>query len=148
MKGGRNLIAKDPLAAGTSGHKRLRDFVNAEDRDRWRSLWARFPRLSALVMSAYDPKAAPAGGLDYRVEIEKFACSWYDAGFPLPADYAAPDAQPIDDADRAYQTRRGRGDGRRVAGVMPTSRRLVAQSIPLIDLGSPRFIMPIILINF
>lgn len=89
------------------------------------------------MIGAYDLNVAAAGGLDYRAEIEKLACSWYDAGFPLPVDYAAPDAQPVSDDDRAYQARRGRGDSRCVLGVMPTSRRLVAQRIPLLDLGLP-----------
>ena len=38
----------------------------------------------------------------------------------MPHDYLA---QPSSDDDRRYQAARGRGDGRRVAGIIPLSRR-------------------------
>lgn len=117
-------MQRDPLATGTSGHKRLRDFSGADERDRWRSSWARFPKLCQAVVAAIDESAPAAEALNYAEEIEKFAGSWHDAGLPVPEDYAAPDAQPALKEDRAYQSIRGKGDGRRVAGVVPSSRRM------------------------
>lgn len=121
-RGGRKLLPKSPTVAGVSGHKRLRDFEGPEARDRWRSSWARFPMLSKAVVEAVDEAAPAAVAPCYAEEIERFACNWYDAGLPVPADYAAPDAQPASDEDRAYQEQRGKGDGRRVQGVTPRSR--------------------------
>lgn len=122
-RGGRRLLPKDPSVAGTSGHKRLRDFEGPDARDRWRSSWSRFSNLSLAVVQATDESISAATPLNYAEEIEKFACSWHDAGLPLPADYAAPDAQPANVQERSYQACRGKGDGRRVQGVVPHSRR-------------------------
>ena len=110
---------------GISGHGQLRDFVNAEARDRWRSSWARFPHLSEAVIlgglrgEGVDPAHAPV----YAVEIERFAAAWYDSGASVPFDYASPQAEPTEAHARLYQSVRGRGDGRRIHGVVPTSRR-------------------------
>lgn len=136
-RGGRMMLQRDPLATGQSGHKRLRDFSGAEERDRWRSSWARFPKLCRAVVAAVDEEAADAGGLIYAEEIERFACSWHDAGLPVPEDYAAPDAQPALPEDRAYQSVRGRGDGRRVVGVLPNSRRSALSHQALPHAGGP-----------
>lgn len=43
-RGSRLPLPRNPAAIGTSGHKRLRDFEDADARDRWRSSWARFPQ--------------------------------------------------------------------------------------------------------
>lgn len=128
-RGGRLPMPKRPDIVGTSGHKRLRDFEDAEGRDRWRSSWARFPMLAAAIVAAVDEEVPHAGALDYSEEIERFAVSWYDAGLPVPADYAAPDAMPVSERDRGYQLQRGRGDGRRVHGVLPVSRREKTDSV-------------------
>lgn len=74
-------------------------------------------------MAAIDEGAEAAADLDYAVEIERFAAAWFDAGLPVPPDYAASDAQPVSQESRRYQAVRGRGDGRRVPGIIPTSRR-------------------------
>ena len=103
-----------------SGHKRLRDFNDAEARDRWRSSWARFPLLSAAVV-AVEPLAGSAQP-SFAEEIELFAAAWFDRGLPVPFGYAAPDAQPASDEARLYQSTRGPGDGRRVQGVTPLLR--------------------------
>lgn len=138
-RGGRLLISRTVGAVGVASHKRIRDFSDADSRDRWRSSWARFPSLSAALVAAVDENAAPAGPLDYREEIERFAVSWHEAGLPVPSDYAAPDAQPVHEADRMYQSRRGRGDGRRVPGALPASRReRIAPVVPLLEMGPPR----------
>ena len=41
----------------------------------------------------------------------------------MPADYEAHDAQPAEAESREYQHTRGKGDGRRVVGVVPRSLR-------------------------
>jgi hypothetical protein len=133
---GRVPIARlgQPVPA-ESGHKRLRDFEDAEARDRWRSSWLRFPHLCAGLVAAGDAMLdqAPNGPV-YGVEIEAFAAAWYDAGLPVPHDYNAADAQPVDPETRRYQSTRGVGDGRRIRGVIPTQRRghgvLVVSSRP------------------
>lgn len=134
-RGGRLLIPRISGAQGTSGHKRLRDFHDSDDRDRWRSSWARFPKLCAALVQAVDLSAPPAEDLVYEDEIERFACAWHDSGLPLPADYRAPDAQPVSMSDREYQAVRGRGDGRRILGVVPLSRRRECLTLPLQQLG-------------
>jgi hypothetical protein len=112
-------LLETPVAA-SSGHGRLRDFPDADARDRWRSSWARFPRLAAAVVAV---DTVDAGGAPrYAVEIERFAAAWFDRGLPVPQGYSAPDAQPASDADRRYQQVRGRGDGRRIRGVVPMLR--------------------------
>lgn len=134
-RGGRLLLHKNPAAEGVSGHKRIRDFENSDARDRWRSSWARFPKLAEAVVAAVDEDSVHAEHLDYGVEIERFARSWYEAGYPLPADYASPDAQPASQADMDYQSQRGRGDGRRCAGVVPVSKRDQTGLAPLFHSG-------------
>ena len=37
---------------GKSGHGRMSDFANEEERDRWRSSWQRFPHTVQCVVSA------------------------------------------------------------------------------------------------
>ena len=125
---GREAIEILTHDAGTSGHKRLGDFANAEARDRWRSSWLRFPNTSAAVVAAR--RGPPASPLDFRAEMERFAAAWYDAGHPVPANYL----EPLSPDDRTYQRVRGQGDGRRVAGVVPVSRRVACDgtsSLPL-----------------
>ena len=124
----RGLIERTHPVGGKSHHKRLRDFPDAEARDRWRSSWQRFPQLVQAVVMA---SPSDQGCLDknasvtphYEEEIEKFAAAWYAQGLPVPCDYMNKDAQPTLFDDRAYQGVRGKGDGRRVQGVVPTSLR-------------------------
>ena len=120
---------------GASGHGELRDFPNAEARDRWRSSWERFPAVADAVV------AAEGDGVDewpvYAVEIERLAAAWYDRGLPVPHDYASPDARPVDASTRAYQEVRGRGDGRRVAGVVPLLRQRAARPAAARELTAP-----------
>lgn len=113
-------LLSTPVAA-TTGHGRLADFEDAEERDRWRSSWARFPSLVSAVtrVASLEPGETPV----YEEEIERFAVAWHDAGHPVPAGYRSPAALPPDEESRAYQWTRGRGDGRRVDGVVPFSRR-------------------------
>lgn len=70
-------------AHGVSGHKQLRDFADTDARDRWRSSWARFPKLAAALVRAVDATAPPAADLVYEDELEAFACAWHDAGLPV-----------------------------------------------------------------
>jgi hypothetical protein len=110
-------------AGGTSGHGQLGDFADAEERDRLRSSWLRFPLLvKAVIEAPYDPLDSSEQP-DYAVEIERFAVAWYMSGLPLPCDYNNPDARPAAHEARVYQSRRGKGDGRRFDGAIPHSLR-------------------------
>lgn len=121
-RGAWNGLPQPTDNTGVTGHKRLRDFANAEERDRWRSSWARYPKLCEAIVRAGDGAALPAQPIQYSEEVERFAGAWHDAGYPVPMDYQAIDAQPTSAEERQYQSRRGAGDGRRVHGVVPWSR--------------------------
>ncbi|KAL3893127.1 MAG: hypothetical protein SGPRY_014446, partial [Prymnesium sp.] len=108
--------------SGASGHKRLRDFSTADERDRWRSSWLRFPKLCNAVVEAAVGDVDTSNNPCYVDEIEKFAAAWYDAGLNVPVDYATADAQPLEDEQRSYQSCRGRADGRRIQTVIPKLR--------------------------
>lgn len=121
-RGGRRRLTLQPGAQGVSHHKRLRDFEDVEARDRWRSSWARYPKLCRAIVEAVDEQSPDAQELVYAEEIELFACAWHDAGLPVPAGYNSPQALPPSLAEQQYQSVRGRGDGRRPTGVVPISR--------------------------
>lgn len=136
-RGGRVPLSRNPTVEGTSGHGQLHDFPDAEARDRWRSSWARHPKLCEAVVAAVSETAEAAADLVYSEEIERFAGAWYDAGLPVPSDYAAPDAMPALLESQQYQEVRGRGDGRRVPGIIPASRRTELATISLPIRGTP-----------
>ena len=129
---GRNpLERRHPPRGGSAGHKRLREFRTADERDRWRSSWTRFPNLVRAIVRAEAHSSTPdrlEGQPIYLEQMELFASAWWDAGLPVPSDYLNPDAQPTDHASRLYQPARGRGDGRRIEGTVPHSRRRVHTS--------------------
>ena len=136
-----------------SGHRSLRDFDNADARDRWRSSWARFPCLCLLIVALSQAQLALDAGLrwcwrraddatscdcddpeavwgveppedvtpSFLTLMEAFAVAWYRAGYPVPADYLNGKPASTSAEQRAYQSRRGAGDGRRIAGVVPVS---------------------------
>lgn len=129
---GRAPIRLISLRVGASHHGRYEDFANAEERDRHRSSWLRFPRLVQAVRDAPDAIEEPRPC--YRRITEAFAIQWAEH-FPLPHDYANEDAQPTSVEARAYQFARGAGDGRRFDGIEPHSlcerrlrRRLLGRS--------------------
>jgi len=142
--------------AGASGHYSLRDFKNADERDRWRSSWARFPALCAaiVVLTALQLEAdallcwgwrgtgsegvscdadecdavwglppPPSMAPSFTAMMEHFAVAWYKAGYPVPYDYLNGRPVPTSEEDRRYQSQRGVGHGRRIAGVVPISLR-------------------------
>ena len=125
----------DLVVRGCSGHKRLRDFVDSDARDRWRSSWLRFPHLSAAVVASHEeslPLMSPAcSQRDYQTEIHLLAWACFMAGYYVPADYGNSDAQPSSMADRAYQAQRGQGCGKRRDGVRP--RDLTGSSMTLMN---------------
>lgn len=93
------------------GHEK---YPSAEERDRARSSWARFPRLSEAVARAplrrggdYVPPK-----IDYLWAVTMFAKAWTAAGYPVPQDFRNADAQPSSANEREYQLIRGSGDGR------------------------------------
>ena len=153
------VAVADQALQGRSGHGELRDFADAEERDRWRSSWARHPRLAHAATfippSQLDADAelgwrwmAPGLATEtsgrrgdglaplvwvvappleaqpcFLVMMEAFAVAWYQSGFPVPHDYLNGRPSPSDADARAYQQRRGSGDGRRIRGVVPVSLR-------------------------
>ena len=53
---GRAKLQRVCPAGGVSGHGKLYDYASAEERDRWRSSWLRFPHLvAAVVRAGLDP---------------------------------------------------------------------------------------------
>ena len=117
----RGCAAPTPPAPGARGiaewhHARSRDAdVVSRDRDETRRGFAR--GLASVVPVGFDD------ALDeqplFAVEVERMALAWHSLGLPLPAWYAAADAQPPSAAERAYVRSRGAGDDRRVKGVVP-----------------------------
>ena len=118
------------MASPRSGTKRRWDFVSSDARDRYRSSWARLPRLVAAVVSAPRAPAQPCP--DWVVERERFAVAWF-ARYPVPSDYQHSDGRPVGEQARAYQRARGRGDGRAVEGVVPISH---CEQLPLAVVSS------------
>ena len=121
---GRERVPLAHEVGGTSGHRRLADFPDAEARDRWRSSWQRFPRtVAAIVACEPNPCDAdtPPSFEEWR---ERFAVAWHQAGHPVPADYEAEGGRPSALEARAYQFVRGRGDGRAVCSTTPRSLRI------------------------
>ena len=170
---GRLQLLSTPAEA-LSGHRSLRDFEDADARDRWRSSWARFPCLCALIVAlsqeqlsldgalhhcwrraggkgdpcdGEDPEAvwgvAPPADItpSFLTLMETLAVAWYLAGYPVPADYLNGKPSSTSDDQRAYQSRRGAGDGRRVVGVVPVSLRTGSAALDgrlaILD-GTPR----------
>lgn len=119
---GRCLLKRVAPVGGTSGHGHFRDFANAEERDRWRSGWHRFPRTARAVVSV-GHNGSPVNCLDFEFERELFAVACFRAGIYVPQDYEHPMAQPALQSDRDYQFARGRGDGRRLPTAIPRSLR-------------------------
>lgn len=114
------LVAAAVPGTDRDPRKRLRDFPDSEARDRWRSSWARLPRLSRAIFEAGNGECVGSPPL-YLEEVERFAAAWHNAGLPVPSDYLSPDAQPQSQDARSYQFQRGKGDGRRVQRVVPIS---------------------------
>eukprot|EP00325_Prymnesiales_sp_UTEX-LB-985_P022331 CAMPEP_0174732144 /NCGR_PEP_ID=MMETSP1094-20130205/58862_1 /TAXON_ID=156173 /ORGANISM="Chrysochromulina brevifilum, Strain UTEX LB 985" /LENGTH=119 /DNA_ID=CAMNT_0015934621 /DNA_START=93 /DNA_END=448 /DNA_ORIENTATION=- len=92
----RLLLTHPP--GGTSGHGNLRDFADADERDRWRSSWQRFPPLVVAVVAAASISDPPPPDPSYDQLREDLAVAWHRAGLKVPYDYETPDAQPLDPA--------------------------------------------------
>ena len=108
---------------GVSGHGKLHDFIDADDRDRWRSSWDRFPCTARAVAEApHDPlDVAPDPVFEEAREL--FAIEWHQRGLPVPHDYENDNALPTGSDQQTYQFTRGGGDGRRLLSVIPRSLR-------------------------
>ena len=120
------LRGTDPLrppldAIGAADSGRFHSFADADERDRWRSSWLRYPMLAAAVAWGIRPARWATTRLCYRTEIERLAVEWHRRGLPVPSDYANPTGRPLDAEARAYQLVRGDGDGRRPVGEVPVS---------------------------
>jgi hypothetical protein len=109
-KGGRARIRLTHTPHGGSGHGRLSDYANPEERDRARSSWRRIPFLSGLVVAAAHDPLDVEDPPSFDTMREQFAVAWHQAHLPVPYDYdARDDAQPLLPEDRDYLARRGKG---------------------------------------
>ena len=117
---------------GSYAGRRLHDFTSADERDRWRSSWQRYPRTCAHLVRSLRPASPPPAPIDFRVLAELFSVRWYLLGRTIPDWYGWQLGTPPP-CDAVYQLMRGAGDGRVVAGVIPYSLRvppqLVAQAL-------------------
>ena len=91
------------------------DFKDSEERDRWRSSWARHPCMVAALAAHLASPRGQAAPMDFRTEILRFAQAWGNAGWPVPAGFLQSSGRPPSPTDRAYQFTRGPGDGRVIA---------------------------------
>ena len=124
----RNTVLVPPFAIDRSRRKpsrspRPQTYPDPDARDRAKSTWRRFPRLTSAVAALTPTAAEGPPPLAYAEVIERFACSWHKAGLPVPRDYLAPDAQPTSQWGRDYQLVRLYGDGRTPEHVIPVSMR-------------------------
>lgn len=137
---GRMAIQRTHPPGGRSGHGQLADYANADERDRWRSSWLRFPQLVRAVVAASHNELDMSEPPDFRELRERFAVEWYRAGLPVPYDYdARDDALPLLQADRDYLSTRGKGHGRTVQSVVPRSLREGGGAVlgpPTLDLST------------
>ena len=154
----RQRLTLTEAAGGTSGHRRLHDFANADERDRHRSSWARFPQLVEAVVSAGIDPLDSVGTPVLAEVVEAFAVAWYRSRRNVPWDYQSPDAQPSTPEARAYQFVRGKGDGRRPDSTVPASlvggdvipfedAMLVARLVSLTALVSHSFVLMFVAIQ-
>ena len=90
-----------------------------DERDRARSTWECFHNLTRSLASLTAAPELAGPPLLYAVVIRNMAAAWHAKGWPVPPGYDHPLALALSASDRAYQWRRGPGDGRRVVGVEP-----------------------------
>ena len=105
------------------------EFANAEQRSRHRSSWTHYPLfmlMLARVLLLARPAAIPPS---FAEVVEAFAVIWHEQDLPVPDGYDNPSGVPPDAEARDYQQLHGRGDGRRIVGVVPHSRREVEPSL-------------------
>jgi hypothetical protein len=137
---GRSKLARVQVPGGISGHGKLSDYADAEERDRWRSSWLRFPHLTEAVVSAVHDPLDPNEPPSFHVLRERFAVEWHRAGLPVPYDYdSRDDALPLLQSDRDYLSVRGKGHGNIVRSVTPRSLRegtSLALDLPTFDPSS------------
>ena len=107
---------------GISAHGNLRDFEDADARDRWRSSWERFPWAAFFLVAALHDGSVLLTP-DFPTLREAFAVRCFEEGIFVPADYENALAQPISQIDRDYQFVRGKGHGRRPKTTVPRSLR-------------------------
>ena len=130
---GRQSVPLSSSERGDSHHLEPWEFQDSDARDRWRSDWRRFPRLCDALVTAPDARGEPAPR--FEDIIEDVAAAFHDRGWPLPPQYALPLPPTLE--EQLYQRRRGRGDGRRVVGVVPLQRQSedsrLSDRLPLLD---------------
>jgi hypothetical protein len=98
-------------------------FATDEQRDEYRSSWAHFPLFILALACCLMPVTSPEPPPTLEEAIESFAVAWHESGRPVPHGYDAANGLPPTAESRAYQLTHGKGDGRRIQGVVPSSLR-------------------------
>jgi hypothetical protein len=98
-------------------------FATEEERDEYRSSWSHFPLFLVALACCLTvaPPAEPPPTLPEA--IEQFAVAWFRSGKPVPPGYDTASGLPPTAESRTYQLKHGKGDGRIIKGVIPTSLR-------------------------
>ena len=104
-------------------------FESAEARSRHRSSWTHYPLFMLMLARVLLFAPAAATPPSFTEVVEAFAVIWHEHDLPVPADYDNPSGAPLDAAAREYQQLHGKGDGRRIVGVVPRSRREAEPSL-------------------
>ena len=134
---GRERLIRTHPSGGTSGHGRLSDFANADERDAWRSSWERFPLLAtAVATAAHNPHDALPDP-SFETLREAFAVACYHSGIYVPLDYEARLATPLSEEDQRYQFVRGQGSGVRRSTTIPRSLRQDDASLVVAPTSDP-----------
>ena len=86
-------------------------FQDAEERDRYRSSWARYPNMCARLAQRIASDGSRHGTLDYQAAIHRLAIEWHEACLPVPPGFDHPLGEPPDEAARLRQPLRGPSQG-------------------------------------
>ena len=100
-----------PFDKNKGSRPSMREYRNADERDRARSTWIDLKHTVAKLakLRTIDPQWQPT--IKYEELIEQVRCKWEAAGHRVPIDYNNPSGLPTSTEERAYQETRGAGDG-------------------------------------
>ena len=100
-----------PFDKNKGSRPSMREYRNADERDRARSTWIDLKHTVAKLakLRTIDPQWQPT--IRYEELIEQVRCKWEAAGHRVPIDYNNPSGLPTSTEERAYQETRGAGDG-------------------------------------
>ena len=112
-------------------HRSQFRYPDPDVRDRERSTWAPYVAV-CQALASLTAYTAIHSVPPYGVAIRLLATRWHAAGYPVPVDYEAADAQPASQSAREYTRQRGPGDGRVIDTADPSSfGAAVSSNVPL-----------------